>query len=388
MRGNIFFFALILMVLTFSCKHKIDDSKSKNDVIISGKIENATGKSVTIELLSPGKTEVLTTASLDRDGNFSIVLKDIPDSFHRLRIDDENVIYLKLYKGEKISIKATYPGIARNYQIDGSHECKLLKEMNLRLLESSDKLTELKDRINYARTLPNYNFDSLFNVTNEEARNLYVSDKEYLTNFIKTNNKSAVIYMALYQYISTSPILMIENEPEIFDYTLAELKKNHPDLVQTLLLESAITQNKLKSHQINRDYIDLKPGTEAPDFVLFDVNSVKTTLYSFRGQKVIIAFWASWSKQSVQNLTDITELKDKKGLKIILVSLDTDKENWKTSITNNKIDYLTNLCDFKTWESPVVKMYGIKNIPYYILLDSEGKIISVSQNIDNFKSYL
>lgn len=376
------------MVSSFSCKHKNDESGKINDVIISGKIENASGKSVTLQLLSPGNIVDLTTVPLDKNGNFKINLKDVPDSFHRLKIDDANIIYLKLDKGNHINIKAIYPGIARNYIIDGSPDCQLLNEMNLRLLESSDKLTELKDRINYAKSIENYNFDSLFNASNNEARVLYESDKEYLTSFIKTNNKSAVIYMALYQYISTSPILMIENEPEIFDYTLEELKKNHPKLVQTAKLESVIDQNKLMSKQINHDYIDLKPGTEAPDFVLPDVNSNKTTLFSLRGQKVIIAFWASWSKQSVVNLSDITELKYKKDLKIILISLDTDKKNWKNAIETNKISYLINVCDFKTWESPVVKIYGVKNIPYYILLDSEGKVISTSQSVRDFKSSL
>ena len=79
--------------------------------------------------------------------------------------------------------------------------------MNLRLIKSSDILNELKNKVNESALIPDYNTDSLWEVTNETARELYKSDKEFLTDFIKKNNKSAVIYMALYQYIGPSPIL-------------------------------------------------------------------------------------------------------------------------------------------------------------------------------------
>lgn len=357
------------MVFTYSC-----DPKNSTQAEIKGKIENASGKIINLEILSPGNTKTVATTTIDDNGNFSFTLDSIPDSFHRLKIDDDNIIFLRITEGDEINITAKYPDISRNYAIEGSEECKLLKNMNARLIESSDKLNNLNNKITEALIIPDYNMDSLWNSVNETARKLYTSDKDYLTDFIYKNNKSAVIYMALYQYIGTSPILMIENDTAIFSFVLNELKKHHPNLEQTAFLESEVSKNKLRMQQMNREYISLKPGVAAPDFVMPGVNSEKITLKSFRGKNVIIGFWSSWSKMSVKSVIKLLQLENKTDLEIILISLDTNAEDWKLSIKNNKLDKFTNVCDLKNWEGSVVKIYGIKNLPSFLLIDTDGKI--------------
>ncbi len=369
------------MVFAYSCNNKKDFQ-----IEISGKIENAKGRTLSLEQIYPGKTEIVATTTLNEDGEFEFKLDSIANCFHRLKIDDNNVIYLRIVAGDKIEILADYPKIARNYEIKGSEDCKLLKEMNSRLIESSDILNEMKNKVNAALLIPDYNTDSLWEITNETARKLYASDKEFLTDFIKKNNKSAVIYMALYQYIGPSPILMIENDSEIFDYTLNELKKYHPKLEQTLLLESDITKSKLRETQINRDYVALSPGVDAPDFVLPDLDNKKTSLAAFRGSNLVICFWSSWSKISLKSVAKLVELQNTPKLKIILISLDTQAENWKNAIKTNKLEKMINLCDFKTWESTVVKIYGIKNLPSFILVNSEGKIETLTDDIEILKT--
>ncbi|MDD3859151.1 MAG: DUF4369 domain-containing protein, partial [Bacteroidales bacterium] len=193
------------MVLICSC------NSDKNNSIIYGKINNASGKTVILEVLSPGNTKQISSVTIDKDGSFKISCDSLSNCFLRLKIDDKNFIYLKINNGERIEINADYPNIQRNYSITGSDDCILLKEMNVRLLKSSDRLSELKDSVNKCKLIPGYNIDSLWQITNEEARALYESDKNYLIEFIKKNHKSAVIYMALYQYIGISPILMIDN---------------------------------------------------------------------------------------------------------------------------------------------------------------------------------
>ena len=38
----------------------------------------------------------------------------------------------------------------------------------------------------------------------------------------------------------------------------------------------------------------LKPGTQAPDFKLSDINGKTVKLKKFRGKDVVLVFWASW----------------------------------------------------------------------------------------------
>ncbi len=366
------------MVIIWSC------SSDKKNSIIYGKIDNASGKTIILEVLSPGNTKQIAAVTIDKNGDFKISCDSLSNSFHRLKIDDKNIIYLKINNGEKIEIIADYPDIQRNYSITGSDDCVLLKEMNARLIKSSDRLSELKDSVNKYKLIPDYNIDSLWEKTNEEARALYDSDKNYLIDFVKKNHTSAVIYMALYQYIGISPILMIENDLEIFEYVLEELQKYHPELEQASLLESEISKYKLLMKQRTNDYISLKPGMQAPDFILPNINSNNISLSSFKGKKTILCFWSSWSKTSVNSIKKLIPYINNSNISIILISLDTKAESWKASINNNQFDSFVNLCDLKTWESPVIKIYGIKLLPTFIFINAVGEIDVITEDPAEF----
>ena len=109
---------------------------------------------------------------------------------------------------------------------------------------------------------------------------------------------------------------------------------------------------------------------------------------AFKGNNVIICFWSSWSKKSVESVSELINYEKIPRLKIILVSLDTQPENWESAIKSNKLENMINLCDFKTWEGSVVKIYGIKTLPSFVLLDSEGKIELLTDDFDKLNAGL
>ncbi|MDD3685441.1 MAG: redoxin domain-containing protein [Bacteroidales bacterium] len=376
----VWFICSVLVISTVSC-----DNAKDGVVTITGKIENAQSKTIYLELLSPGNIQTVAEVVIDDNGTFEILADTLVNSFYRLKLDDKNMIYLRLELGDEIEIEAEYPGIAGNYTISGSDDCKLLREMNLHLLESTARLNDMNTQIVEARKIPGYNSDSLFIAINAEARVMYDADREYLKGFISKNHKSAVIYMALYQYVSISPVLMISSDLETFEYALGELKKYHPDLEQTALLESEVSKEKLRQQQMSRDYVQLRPGVEAPDFVLEDAFSMKKSLSSLRGKNVVLAFWSSWNKPSSQTAAKLLKMCDETGAKLVLISLDTQKENWLSAIKSYGLSSATNLCDFKSWESSVLKIYGIKSLPTAILINSDGLIELMTQDPDDIK---
>jgi len=63
-----------------------------------------------------------------------------------------------------------------------------------------------------------------------------------------------------------------------------------------------------------------------------------------------------------------------KGLGIISVSFDTEKDKWLAAIQSDKMDW-PQLSDLKGDDSPNAAAWGIKSIPTYYLLDGEGRII-------------
>lgn len=370
---GLFLFACLFI---FSCK------SNDHEAVIHGKIKNAKSKEVSLELLSPMGVKLIKKVKILDDSNFEIKIDTIVNSFYRLKIDENNFIYLRIKNNDKILINAVYPNIAENYSIEGSEDCSLLKEMNTYLLNSTKKLNEINNQLVEAYSIDDYNLDSLYNSLNEQARQLYKQDKEFLINFIKNNDKSAVIYMALYQYISVSPILIINNDLEIFQFVLDKLKENNPNLEQLALLEAEVSKETLRQQQFERDYKKLQIGEAVPDFDLPDISGKRTYLSQFKGNTVLIAFWSSWNKNSVKEIIKLSQNLKNTNIIPILISLDNNKEKWENSVKINSLENYVNLSDLRSWESLITKIYALRSIPTFFLIDKNGVLLCVSDNFD------
>jgi peroxiredoxin len=372
------------MVNLISCKH----NNIKTGLHIC--IEGADKIPVILEKLSPDKIDTIIAVKTNKKGCVEISPENLKNCFYRLRIDNHNFIYLYLKENDKIIINSSYPEISRNYSISGSPDSELLEKMYRKLVTGSDSMNIMKEQIINAHYIPDYNVDSLQKIFSEIAGNIFIEEKSYLSNFIKENKESPVIYMALHQYVETSPVFTVERDPDIFDFVLENLKLYNPGLEQINLLESLISKQKSKSQHIDNQNINIKQGMVAPDFSINNFLNKTTTLSDFRDKNIIIYFWASWSKESTNNMEFLKDLAEnhKKDVEIILFSLDSGPEKWKKSVSGLGIAELNNVCDFRIWESPVVKVYGIKNIPVSIIINKKGIIEDITSDTGKLKTII
>ena len=63
-----------------------------------------------------------------------------------------------------------------------------------------------------------------------------------------------------------------------------------------------------------------------------------------------------------------------KGVEIVSVSLDANKDKWKKTIADNGFNWY-NVNQFKIYKSPVCKDYKVKKTPTVFILDKSMKII-------------
>ena len=71
----------------------------------------------------------------------------------------------------------------------------------------------------------------------------------------------------------------------------------------------------------------LKPGTQAPDFKLNDINGKTVKLKRFRGKDVVLVFWASWCpdcRAEVPLLKEMYAAADPD--KVVFISVSYDRE--------------------------------------------------------------
>jgi alkyl hydroperoxide reductase subunit AhpC len=66
-----------------------------------------------------------------------------------------------------------------------------------------------------------------------------------------------------------------------------------------------------------------------------------------------------------------------KGLEIISISLDENELKWRKSIEKHNMPWIQ-IINGKQQMDDIAKIYGVTAIPHTILIDKEGRIVSVN----------
>ncbi len=91
----------------------------------------------------------------------------------------------------------------------------------------------------------------------------------------------------------------------------------------------------------------------------------------------IIDFWASWCGPCRQDIPFVIKLynvyKDK-GLGIVGISLDEDKDSWLMATKQLNIPW-PQMSDLKGWDNAAAREFNITSIPHTIIVNQQGKIL-------------
>ena len=120
----------------------------------------------------------------------------------------------------------------------------------------------------------------------------------------------------------------------------------------------------------------------SPQFAGPTIDGGFINIDDYNGRVVLVVFWASDNREFIEllpNLVAVFRKYEKAGLQIIGVNLDDEEPAVDAFLEKNELPWQQNIFysepSKRRWENPLVKYYGVHNIPALWLVDRNGIVV-------------
>lgn len=141
----------------------------------------------------------------------------------------------------------------------------------------------------------------------------------------------------------------------------------------------------------------LREGNRMPDFDLLASDSVHHTPRHYKGKNYVLYFWAGWQGSVGYTHRELNRLREElkeptddkmkaMDLGVLGYSLDVDTLTLRVNRPDESL-HIPTYCDLQGFNSPLVNLLGVRSVPLFIIVGTDGKIKSVMKNIKQVVNY-
>lgn len=326
---------------------------------ISGQITGLNSGTVSLNYIDKNQTKQL--ESEIKDGRFKFTGSLPETEYLNLSFKTENgnkeLFFFAGNEDVQISIDTAQWDSPEIKGSKSEKEYELYKRLTKSVDEKSNALNRNGSALYASGKLDERTRDSLFSVRDQ----LDLEKRNIIADFAKANPSSAVSAWAIGIYYSYEPDLA-----ELLPAYQILSKQNQQTIYGKKIVE---TIQAVKKTAV---------GNRAPDFTVTDPFGNPVSLHNYNGKFLLVDFWASWCgpcRAENPNVVRVYKKHHSDQFDILGVSLDNNRELWLKAIKKDNLEWKQG-SDLKAWDSDIVKDYGLKGIPFNMLLDKNGKIIA------------
>lgn len=339
-------------------------SSTNKEQTVSGKIDNAEGQQITLIGFPKGQADTLGTKTLTADGEFSFDVNGGNLAFYSLNIGEDAGVVLAFDSTQSPRVTANFPDIKKDYQVTNSNDSEEIRDSYVKSYYYESTLDSLMKELQEAAK------------NEEDARRIELSSKynemrmaykDYLTGSIDADSTS----------VANFSILQRLNADQDWPYFIKVRNGLNPRLKGNPFYDQ-LANNIAQAENQKKAESAFGPGAIAPDIVLPSPDGKEIALSSFRGNYVLIDFWAAWCKPCRIENPNVVKMYEKyadDNFEIFGVSLDKERDKWIKAIADDNLTW-PQVSDLGFWNSAAAQLYNVRSIPYTVLIDPEGKIIA------------
>ncbi|KGX84870.1 peroxiredoxin family protein [Pontibacillus marinus] len=130
--------------------------------------------------------------------------------------------------------------------------------------------------------------------------------------------------------------------------------------------------------------VGLEKGNLAPNFELKTLSGETVQLSDYRGEKIMLNFWATWCPPCRAEMPDMEKFYNNEDVKILAVNL-TNTEESQDAVKKFKKEFGLSFPILMDEKLAVANKYQIQPIPTSYMIDSNGKIQHIALGAMNYE---
>ena len=325
-----------------------------------------------LENVGVSTVQLVDSVKLTAAGRFKFTKPrpQFPD-FYRFRLGGQ-LINFSIDSTETVTFEADAGTFATSYKVEGSENCKAIKDITLAQLDANQAINRLRKEYENKQISDTSYSEQVLEVVNNY--------KQEALKYIYAAPMSTAAYYALFQQIDGLLFfdLYDRNDSKAYGAVATSFDHFYPESPRSkhlynLALQSLkvirgqrpVDLDSLVTQEIDHLEIEL-PDVQGVPVKLSDVAKDHVTILNFT------AYQTEWSPALNMTLGDLFTKYESKGLAIYQVSLDGDAHLWRNAASNLP---WTCVLDPQSVYSQAAALYNVKQLPTLFILNRKGVLL-------------